>query len=76
LLPLFLAELGNLDHDERMDLVNERDAFSPDPVHTRKLALNILYMHHKNGKTEKAKKSVLSACIGKRGMRRGEGYQG
>jgi hypothetical protein len=45
LLFLKLSGLWDLDHDARMDLVDEGDASSPDPVHTRKLASDI---HDKN----------------------------
>jgi hypothetical protein len=41
LLPLKLSRFRDLDHDVRVDLVNERDASPPNPVHSRKLALNI-----------------------------------
>jgi len=45
LLPLKFSRLRDLDHDARVDLVNEGDTSSPDPVQTRELALNI---HHEN----------------------------
>lgn len=41
LFSLNLPGLGDLDHDARMDLIDKRDASSPDPVHIRKLALDI-----------------------------------
>lgn len=41
LLSLKLSGLWDLDHDARVDLIDERDASPPDPVHTRKLALDI-----------------------------------
>lgn len=41
LFPLEIPRLRDFDHDARMDLVNERDASTPDPVHPRKLALYI-----------------------------------
>jgi hypothetical protein len=45
LLPLKFSRLRDLDHDARVDLINEGDTSSPDPVHSRELALNI---HHEN----------------------------
>jgi hypothetical protein len=41
LLPLKFSRLRDLDHDARVDLVNEGDTSSPDPMHTRESALNI-----------------------------------
>lgn len=41
LLPLKLSRFRYLDHNTRVDLVNERDASSPNPVHGRNLPLNI-----------------------------------
>lgn len=41
LLFLKFSGLWDLDHDARMDLIDKGDASSPDPVHTRKLALDI-----------------------------------
>jgi hypothetical protein len=40
LLSLILAGFWDLDHDARMDLIDEGDASFPDPVHTRKLLLD------------------------------------
>ena len=45
-LSLFLTRLRNLDHNERMDLIDKGDSSSPDPVHTRKLTFDI---HNKEG---------------------------
>ena len=39
LLCLKLAGFRDLDHDARMDLIDEGDASFPDPMHTRKLLL-------------------------------------
>jgi hypothetical protein len=40
LLSLKLAGFRDLDHDARMDLIDERDGSFPDTVHTRKLLLD------------------------------------
>lgn len=40
-----ISGLWDLDHDARVDLIDEGDASSPDPVHTRELVLDI---HDKN----------------------------
>jgi hypothetical protein len=45
LLSLKLSRLWDLDYDARMDLIDKGNAASPNPVHTRKLALDI---HDKN----------------------------
>lgn len=45
LFSLKLSRLWDLDRDARVYLIDERDASSPDPVDTRKLALDI---HHNN----------------------------
>lgn len=45
LLSLKLSGLWHFDHDTRVDLMDEGDASSSDPVHTRKLVLDI---HDKN----------------------------
>jgi len=44
LLLLKFSRLWDFDHDERVDLVDEGDASSPDPMHGRELAL---YIHDK-----------------------------
>lgn len=54
LLSLVLARLGNLDHNQRMDLVDEGDTPSPDPVYTRKLALYIHYQGRNRGENNKS----------------------
>jgi hypothetical protein len=41
LFSLEVSGLWHLGHNARMDLVDEGDASSPDPVHTRKLALDV-----------------------------------
>lgn len=41
LSPLEFSRLRDLNHDARVDLVDERDTSSPDPVHIRELALDI-----------------------------------
>jgi hypothetical protein len=41
LFPLEFPRLRDFDHDARVDLVNERNASTPDPVNTWKLALDI-----------------------------------
>jgi hypothetical protein len=41
LLSFILSRLWDLDHDKWVDFVDEGDTSSPDPMHVRKLALNI-----------------------------------
>jgi hypothetical protein len=74
LLPLKFSRLRDLDHDARVDLVNEGDTSSPDPVHSRELvALNI---HHENimrdGDVLRSKDTKFSVFQDGRGEQRGK----
>jgi hypothetical protein len=70
LLPFKFPRHWNLDHDARVNLVNEGDTYSPDPVHTRELALDI---HDANIKWYVASNALKSSerskvFVGPRGM--------
>lgn len=74
LLPLEFTGFWDLHHDARMDLIDERDASSPDPVHIGKLVLDT---HAK--KKMFSKRNILKCaqaklgCVYKRDERREEG---
>jgi hypothetical protein len=74
LFSLELSGLWHLGHNARMDLVDEGDASSPDPVHTRKLALDV---HNENKYVLKsrtdAEMPVLSVFRERVSAKKGEG---
>lgn len=48
LFPFKFSRLWDFDHDERVDLVNERDTSSLDPAHARKMTPNIHNIDDRN----------------------------
>lgn len=68
LLPFEFPRLRNLDHDARMDLVDERNSSSPDPMHSREFAADIhdkkrskFYVFQREGERR------IKECWGRRG---------